>query len=146
VAAAGVDDHVVVLLEDDVERLVVEEQQDARGARGRAAGARHAGRVHDVEQRLHDRVVGGVLRRRQREGALARAVERVVAARRDDPALNGSPFQPPASPRPAPVAHVPVQRAEAHVERAPLTRYPRREDVAGCTKQSTRSVQVKNER
>jgi hypothetical protein len=98
VAAAALDDHVLVLFEYDV--ALVEEVEDGDGrelGRG-AAGLGHLARVHQVHQGLDDRVVGRVHVGVEREVALAAAVISVVAVGRDYPVL-------------------PLEVAEAHVER-----------------------------
>ena len=107
-ASAALDHHVPVLLEDDIGRLVKVQDGDARELCGRAAGLGHILRLHEVHQRLDDGVVGGIHVGVEGEGALAVAVERLVAVRRDDPVL-------------------PVQVAEAHPQHPFLATWQKRD-------------------
>ena len=86
-AAARPHHHVAVLLEYDV-GVVVEVEHGDGGQFGRSATRlRHGQRLHEMSQRLHDGVIGGVHLGVQRKRALAVAVESRVAFRRDDPIL-----------------------------------------------------------
>ena len=86
--SASLDDHVEVLLEDDVVRLVEVEDGDGAELDGRAAGLGELVALHEMHEGLHDGVVGGVHVRAEGEGALPGAVERLVVVGGDDPVLN----------------------------------------------------------
>ena len=86
-ASTALDDHVLVLLEDDVAALVEVQNGDGRERGGRAAGLGDVAGAHEVHEGLHDGVVGGVHVGAQGEGALAGAVVGLVAFGGDDPVL-----------------------------------------------------------
>ena len=113
---ARVDDHLLVVLEHDV--VVVVDVQHRHGAElGRyAARSRRHARVHRVDERLHDGVVGRVEVVGQVERTVAGAVERLVAGRCHDPVV------------PPDLAEVDVQRpppAEVPTSAAMLATAPR---------------------
>ena len=84
---ASFDDHVPVLFEDDVGRLVKVEDGDAgQGGRG-TAGLGHVVGLHEVDEGLDDGVVGGVHVGVQREGAFTVTVVGRVSIRSDNPIL-----------------------------------------------------------
>ena len=105
---ASLDDHVVIIFEDDLVILVDVEHGDG-GELGRdATRPRHGSRVHRVHQRLHDCVIRGVEVIGQRERAVALAVVGVVARWGDDPVV------------PADVAKVDVERMASAIVPAAL--------------------------
>jgi len=100
--AASLNDHLLVVLEHHVV-VVVDVEHRHRSKFGRhAAGSWCQTRVHRVDERLDDGVVGGVEIVGQVERTVAGAVERLVAGRRHDPV-------------------VPADLAEVHVHRPPST-------------------------
>ena len=85
--SARFDDHVAVLLENDVGIVVEVEDGDGREFDGGAARLGHFVRIHEVHQRLDDGVIAGVHVSVQRERTLAVAVEGRIAVRCYDPVL-----------------------------------------------------------
>ena len=86
-ASATFDDHILVVFQHDLVEIVDVQHADG-GEFGRdAASPRHGGRVHRVDERLHDGVIGGVQVVGQREGTIAVAVIGVVSRRRHDPVV-----------------------------------------------------------
>jgi len=100
-AAARVDDHVLVVLDDDPVVGVDVQHRDGVHLGRDAAGPRRGARVHRVDERLDHGVVGGVEVVGHVERTVAGAVERLVAGRRHDPVV------------PADLAEVDVQRRAA---------------------------------
>lgn len=86
-ASASLDDHVVIVFEDDFVVLVDVEHRDGRELSGYAAGAWHGARIDRMNQRLDDGVIRRVEMVWQRKWAVAVAVVSVVAGRRHDPVI-----------------------------------------------------------
>ena len=106
--SAGLDDHVVVVFQDDFIVLVDVEHGDGRELGGDAAGAGHGAGVDRIDQRLDDGVIGRIQMIGQGEGAVSVAVVGVVSGWRHDPVV------------PAHVAEVDVEGLPAAVIPAPL--------------------------
>lgn len=85
VATTRPHDHVTVFLEDDVGAVVKIEHGDGIELGGRAAGLGHKVGVHQVHQRLHNGVVGGIHVGIERESALPVAVVGRITLGCDDP-------------------------------------------------------------
>jgi len=107
-AATRLDNHVLVVFDDNLVVAVDVQHRDRTHPGRDAARPGHQGRVDGVDQRLHDGVVGGVQIVGHVIRTLARAVERLVAGRRHDPVV------------PADLAEVDVQRPATTAEVAPL--------------------------
>ena len=92
-AAARLDDHVFIFLQNDVGALVKIQDRDPTEFGRSAAGLGNVVRSHQVDQGLHYGVVGGVHVGVEREGALSMAVVGGVAVRCDDPVLPAEIFE-----------------------------------------------------
>ena len=86
-AATRLDDHVFIFLQNDVGALVKVQDRDPTELGWRTAWLGYVVRSHQVDEGLHNGVVGGVHVSVQGEGALSMAVVSGVAVRRDDPVL-----------------------------------------------------------
>ena len=86
-ATTALHHHVAVFLQDNVAALVKVEDGDAGELGGGAAGLGHLVGDHQVDEGLHDGVVGRVHVGVEGEAALAVAVEGGVAVWSDDPVL-----------------------------------------------------------
>ena len=86
-ASAAFDDHVLVVLQHDFVEIVDVQHADGGEFGRHAASPRHGGRVHRVDERLHDGVIGRVQVVGQREGTIAVAVIGVVSGRSHDPVV-----------------------------------------------------------
>ena len=82
---AALHHHAFIVFEHYALILIDVEHGDRAQLRGDTAGLRHCAGIDAVHQRLNDGVVGGIGMIREREAALARAVEGIVAAGRHNP-------------------------------------------------------------
>ena len=86
-AATRLDDHVFIFLQNHVGALVKIQDRDPTELGWRTAGLGYVVRSHQMDEGLHNGVVGGVHVSVEREGALSMAIVSGVAVRRDDPVL-----------------------------------------------------------
>ena len=86
-APATLDNHILVLLKNNIALVEEVEYGNRRQLRRRAAWFRHLARIHQVHEGLHDRVVRRVHMSVEGEIALAATIVSVVAVGRDDPVV-----------------------------------------------------------
>ena len=92
-AATRLDDHVFIFLQNDVGALVKVQTRDLTELGWSTAGLGNVVRSHEVDQGLHNGVVGGVHVSVQREGTFSMAVVSGVAVRSNDPVLPAEVFE-----------------------------------------------------
>ena len=86
-ATTGLNDHVVVSMENDIAAVVVVKHRYCTQFGGRTAGLRNNRRIQAVYQSLYDGVVCRIHVSIERKGTPAKTEERRVTKRSDDPVL-----------------------------------------------------------